>query len=317
MINPTNPWKGMLESSQRRIDNKSNHNIFWITDLEGRYGFYLKSKLLFKNIKKTANLKGILVLKRNSANNGELFLILNDKEDWQIFYSLCEDLISVTHKYEKDDAMVSAVEVRLNRWQRLLKQDRNNEMSLEKQMGLFGELSCIIQILQPNIGVISAIISWVGADFDKQDFLLDEAIIEVKAYRTSKSPVVKISSLKQLFSEKEPIYLLTYGLSQSENGESIETLVSIINKLLEDKPNEIKEIFEDKLLEYGYIPELIRMQFYKFIIDKNRIFHVADNFPKITPLEVMEHIVSVKYSIDLIKCIEFEKDIKSIFPLGV
>jgi len=258
MINPINPWKGMSESSQRRVDNKSNHDLFWITDLEGRYGFYLKSNLLFKNIDKTANLKGILVLKRNSSNNGELFLILNDKEDWQIFYSLCEDLISVTHKYEKDDAMVSAVEVRLNRWQRLLKQNRNNEMSLEKQMGLFGELSCIIQILQPNIGVIPAIISWVGADFDKQDFLLDEAIIEVKAYRTSKSPVVKISSLKQLFSEKEPIYLLTYGLSQSENGESIETLVSKINKLLEDKPNEIKEIFEDKLLEYGYIPECSR-----------------------------------------------------------
>lgn len=311
MIN--NPWINMQESSQRRIDTESEHNLFWITDLEGKYGFKLQSKNLFKNIKPPANLKGISILKRNSTYNfGELFLVLNNKEDWQIFHSLCEDLVSITHKYESDEAMISAVEVRLKRWQQLLKQDRNQDMSLERQMGLFSELICLKNIVLPKVGLEQAIISWVGADFDKQDFLLDKAIIEVKSYRTTKSPIINISSLQQLYSDKEPIYLLTYSLMQSENGISIETLVEDIKTLLENKPEDLLNTFENKLLEYGYVPEIVKTPFFKFIVDKNRAFFVSDDFPKISPLHVQNQILNVKYSINLLQCKDFEVKVDSI-----
>ena len=199
MTNTSNPWQDMQESTQRRIKSNTPHNLFWITDLEGNYGFLLQSKDLFTDVKSPANLKGIQLLKRNSTYKyGELFLVLNDKEDWQIFYTLCNDLTSITDNYDSDKAMISAVEVRLKRWQQLLQQDRNQIMNLQRQMGLFCELLCLRDIILPKYGVEQAIISWVGADFDKQDFLLDNAIIEIKSYKTSKGQTAYISSIKQL-----------------------------------------------------------------------------------------------------------------------
>jgi hypothetical protein len=313
--NIKNQWYGMSESSERRIDSDidTEHNLFWITDLEGKYGFCIKSKNLFESIKSPANLNGISILKRNSIYNyGELFLVLNNKDDWQIFHSLCEDLISITHKYDNDEAMVNAVEVRLKRWQQLLKQDRNQDMSLERQMGLFTELLCLKDIITPKIGIEQAIISWVGADFDKQDFLLDNAIIEVKSYRTTKSPTIGISSLQQLHSDKEPIFLLAYSLMQSDNGMNISSLVKDIEQLLESEPQDINNIFENKLLEYGYIPEIVKTPFFKFIVDKIKAYYVSDSFPKISPEHVKSQIIKVKYSIDLIQCEEFKVEIDSI-----
>ena len=303
----------MQESAQRRIESITTHNIFWVTDLEGKYGFCLQSKNIFESIKPPANLNGVSILKRNSTYNfGELFLILNNKEDWQIFNSLCEDLISITHKYDSDEAMINAVEVRLKRWQQLLKQDRNQDMSLERQMGLFTELLCLKDIITPKIGIEQAITSWVGADFDKQDFLLDNAIIEVKSYRTTRSPIINISSLQQLHSDKEPIFLLAYSLMQSDNGTDINSLVKEIEKLLENEPEDVLNIFDNKLLEYGYIPEIVKSPFYKFIIDKTKAYYVSDNFPKISPKYIKSQIIKVKYSIDLIQCEEFEVEVNSI-----
>jgi len=313
MIKNINPWLDMKESARRRIESIAEHNLFWITDLEGKYGFCLQSKNLFESIKPPANLNGVSILKRNSTYNyGELFLILNNKEDWQIFHSLCDDLISITHKYDSDEAMINAVEIRLKRWQQLLKQDRNQNMSLERQMGLFTELLCLKDIITPKIGISQAITSWVGADFDKQDFLLDNAIIEVKSYRTTKSPIINISSLQQLHSDKEPIYLLTYSLMQSDNGTDVDFLVREINKLLETEPEDVLNVFDNKLLEYGYIPEIVKTPFLKFIVDKTKAYYVCDNFPKISPEHVQSQIVKVKYAIDLIQCEEFETGIDSI-----
>ncbi|MDY0194952.1 MAG: PD-(D/E)XK motif protein [Sulfurovaceae bacterium] len=313
MISNVNPWLNMKESSQRRIESITNHNLFWITDLEGKYGFCLQSRNPFTSIRSPANLNGVSILKRNSVYNyGELFLILNNKEDWQIFHSLCEDLISITHKYGNDEAMIGAVEIRLKRWQQLLKQDRNQDMSLERQMGLFSELLCLKDIVTPKVGLEQAIISWVGADFDKQDFLLDNAIIEVKSYRTTKSPLINISSLQQLHSDKEPIYLLTYSLMQSDNGVSVDSLVNEIEILLEDEPKELQNVFDNKLLEYGFIPEIVKTPFFKFLVDKNRAFFVSDKFPKILPSHVKSQITKVKYTIDLLQCSEFEIEIDSM-----
>ncbi len=313
MTKNINPWLNMKESARRRVESVSTHNIFWVTDLEGKYGFCLQSKNLFESIKPPANLNGVSILKRNSTYNyGELFLILNSKEDWQIFHSLCEDLISITYKYDNDEAMINAVEVRLKRWQQLLKQDRNQNMTLERQMGLFTELLCIKDIIAPKIGISQAVTAWVGADFDKQDFLLDNAIIEVKSYRTTKSPIINISSLQQLHSDKEPIYLVTYSLMQSDNGTSADSLVGEINKLLETEPEDVLNLFDNKLLEYGYIPEIVKTPFFKFIVDKTKAYYVSDDFPKILPEHVKNQIIKVKYSIDLIQCKEFEIEIDSI-----
>lgn len=309
-----NPWLSMHESSRRRVDSDTPHNIFWITDLQGNYGFCLQTKNIFKDTDKVASLKGITVIKRNTQeNNGELFLILNKKEDWQIFHTLCEDLVAVTHRYDTDEKMISAVEIRLKRWQDLLKKNQGREMTLELQMGLFAELLTLRDIIAEKYGIRSAVISWVGPELDKQDFLLDDLVIEVKSHRTSKGPVVHISSPYQLFSEKIPLYLLSFSLTRIEKGNSIEDIAVSIRKILEKDSADYLDMFNNKLIEYGYIPELITEPLFRFMVDSKRSFFISDEFPKILPSIIKSQIISIKYSIDLSKCNEYEVELKNIF----
>lgn len=317
MTNNESPWIKMTESTQRRIDYDTKHNLFWITDLHGNYGFCIQAKNIIINSDDKIKLKGISMIKRNSDKNYvELFLILNNKEDWQIFLALCEDLIGVTKRYDTDEKMLSAVEIRLRRWQQLLRQDRNQEMSLEKQMGLFSELMCLKEVVTLKTGIKQAIISWVGPEYDKQDFLLNDAAIEVKSYRTSKGENVQISSIQQLNSDKEPLFLMSYALTNFENGLSIEDISKSIRELLVQESSEIMDLFEYKLIEYGYIPEIINQPLHKFIIDKLKVFYVSDSFPKISSDNIKSQITSVKYSIDLSQCSNYEVELKAFLEGG-
>ena len=313
MMSNQNPWQQMPESTQRRVDAEISHDMFWMVDPQGRYGFYLKTPKSFDDGISIPNLKGITAVKRTSPEGeGELFLILNDKDDWEIFQVLCNDLINTATQCGIDEEIIDAVEIRLRRWHLLLKQERQRNLTIEVQMGLFSELICLRDTIAPKVGIKQAAISWVGPNFDKQDFLMENSAVEVKSYRTSRGPIVEISSAKQLTSEKESLYLLTYGLTNSDEGLTIEDIAKSISAMLSAESAGAVDAFESKLMNCGYIPELIREPLIKFKLDRNRSYQVTEDFPKINASDLKVQIVSVNYSIDLTLCAEFEIKLDSI-----
>jgi hypothetical protein len=318
MINDECPWEHMPNSSQRRIYVQGSHNFFWIIDIRGNYGLCIQAKEIPIETDNKINLKGITIVKRNYSNEiSELFLILNNNDDWQIFLALCEDLIKIANLFVTDFKMFTAVETRLKRWQQLLKIEHNSVFTIEKQMGLFSELLCLRDVVSEKLGFKQGIISWVGPEFDKQDFLMDEVAIEVKSYRTTKGDIVNISSQYQLQSEKDRLFLITYALTSSENGLSLEELVESIKKQLISESNWVLELFENKLIEYGFIPELFKEPLHKFIFDNEKVYFISDSFPRIISKNVKHQITSVKYTIDLSFCDEFKVKRDSIFEEGV
>ena len=64
-----NPWLNMLPDSVRRVDSEIIHNLFWMIDQKGDYGFYLKTSEEFKNIEIDIKLRGISLIKRNHEKN--------------------------------------------------------------------------------------------------------------------------------------------------------------------------------------------------------------------------------------------------------
>ena len=141
---------------------------------------------------------------------------------------------------------------------------------------------------------------------------MDRSAVEVKSYRTSKGSIASISSVQQLSSDKKSLFLIAYGLTESENGLSAADIADSIKDLLKAQPGESLDLFENKLAQYGYIPELIKEPLIKFITDKSRAYAVTDEFPKIDAENVRSQIISVKYSIDLSRCTEFETDLNSV-----
>ena len=312
-MNKNNPWKNMPESSKRRVSEETDRNLFWMTDLRGDYGFFIQTSDAFDDTKWTINLKGISVLKRNSQDQrGELILVLNNREDWQIFKILCDDLTTEALRCETDRKMIAAAEARLKRWQQLLRQDLHRELTTEVQMGLFSELLCLRDIIAPKIGIEQAVSAWVGPDLDKQDFLMERSAVEVKSYRTSKGSIISISSVQQLTSDKESLFLVTYGLTPTDNGQSIEDIANRIKERIVSSSGESLDLFENKLAQYGYIPEILKEPLMKFVSDKTRAYSVTDQFPKIDAQLIQSQIVFVKYAVDLSRCADFEIDLTSL-----
>lgn len=320
MTNSISPWLGMRNLSQRRVDASIHHDIFWITDVNGKYGFQISTDICSEINCEEVSLRGIQLIIDNTRyiNQIDFFLILQNNVDWEIFRALCDDLIKVVRDNPEGKEMISAVELRLRRWQQLLKQDNRSPFSLQQQMGLFSELLCLKNIVLPKLGIHQAITSWNGPELDKQDFLLDDAALEVKSYRTSKGDTINISSLKQLDSEKSSMYLAAYALTPSENGISIYDLAEEIRLIIREIStlSQLEELFESKLIAYGYVPELINDELHSFIVDNQRLFTVTDTFPRITPKDVRDPIASVSYSIDLSKCLDYETNLEDFNSEG-
>lgn len=313
MIGYENPWRDMNNSSQRRAVAESPHNLFWILDHYGNYGFLIVTDKQGINSENNLSLKGITIHKRSvNTDINEFFLVLNSRQDWDLFYALCRNLIQVILQHTNQKKMILAVEKRLKRWQQLLKQQRN-PFTIEKQMGLFSELQCLKEVVMTISETVNdAIISWVGPDFDKQDFLLSKAVIEVKSYRTSKGEAASISSAQQLYSEKEPFYLFSYALTTTDSGLSVADVSKEVRQVILSYSVQSLELFDEKLMQYGYIPELIHEPLQRFTIDKLKVFNIQTGFPRIVPTDIPSQISLVKYSIDLSQCGEFEVDINDI-----
>lgn len=315
MIEYNNPWDEVSRGARRRANLK--YDIFWVKeDSQGDYGICIEVPSKEEIPISKLELKDIDVLKglNRVRETFEWFLILRNREEWQIFLVLCEDLIREASKAEDEKAMLIVMETRLKRWQNLLKKSLTSSLTVELQMGLFAELSCLKHFIAPQLGLPSAIQMWVGPESDKQDYLLDKLAIEVKSYRTSKGDKVTISSKEQLSSEKELLYLFTYALTISENGQSIAQIVNNIKVELERTDNySIIDLLDIKLLEYGYSPILHKEEnLEKFIVDKTRAFIVDEEFPKITSGNIPLEITSIKYQIDLSRCNQFEVELKYI-----
>lgn len=312
MSNLNNPWESLAPSSMRRIKETTERNLFWIRDTNGSFGFLVQSSRPFSDPSKVVQLYGIDVIKRNVGRQGDLYLILRDSDDWEIFFAVCNDLITQSLESKSDDALEKKVEERLKRWQRLLSLPRD-KLTSETQMGLFAELRALQDILVPRIGLAQAIRSWVGPEADRQDFLLDSAALEVKCYKATKGECVTISSAHQLASDKTHLYLIAYSVTPSDNGQSIASLAEYISTELDRLClNDEKFDFEEKLAKFGFFFKLPTGIFSKFLIDTLRCFEVQDGFPRFLPSQVPSGIISVKYALDLSRCHKFSVRVTEI-----
>ena len=297
-----NPWENLSRLTQIRINNITNHNLFWFKDALDKYGLLIQCKDGSFSESHIINLKGIQIEIDQEENPNKLLLILRDREDWEIFKVLCNDLINVVADEIDDTAMINEISRRLERWQKLLQYDLKTVFSSQKQKGLFSELIVLKELVVTKYNYVEAVESWKGPLFHKQDFIFENTALEVKSYSSSESKVVKISSKEQLNSPKLNFFLAAVGMSENRRGKNISHLV---NDIVKELPESFVNIFNDKLVSYAYIPELIKEPLINFVVDAIDYYKVADNFPKIIPENTAFAINKVEYSIDLGKCGEF------------
>lgn len=314
-----NPWEDMPLGSKRRASIP--HDIFWIKEeVRGEYGLKISLKQIDASILKIEEIKfrNIEFLKApRNQDEIEWYLLLKETEEWELFLKLCNDLIEQVEHVKKEETALNVIVNRLKRWQKLLMNRADNQLSLEVQMGLFTELYTLLYHVSKYTSIKDAVHSWGGPELDIQDFIFGERVLEVKSHKAARGEFITISSPYQLYSVKKSFNLIVYALSTNERGQTIADLINLIKIELEKEMlvNEM-DLLDLKTAQYGYFDLIHKDNLLNFHIDRVSAYEVNDTFPKIKIEDVPEGILNLKYQVDLTKCEEYKVDIESLFEGG-
>jgi hypothetical protein len=188
-----------------------------------------------------------------------------------------------------------------------------DELSREKQLGLYGEMFFLKNVLMKKIGIQRAMSSWKGYDGERHDFEIPSISFEVKATETKAPFRIKISNEKQLeIGKLKYLYLVVYNIVSSES--NIGDLPLIVNSIinsLKQHPILLTE-FKKNIMRVGYdfSSENKYNRSYTILNLKNENYNITDKFPTIltsdiNKLKSTKAILDVKYSINMDACSKF------------
>jgi len=284
-----NPWTAIGVPAQdvfsRRADERHPLDLSWGRDPYGRFLFIYE----FTDIKsipdKLSILNGIdvklLTPGKNHTKKCMLILILKDEKDWEIFLSLCRDIITATQGLDIDSKATKVILRRLNRWQEFLKNARSDLLPESSIKGLIGELLFMSRHVSTHFGIGQAVQFWQGPEDLPQDFNIENCAVEVKCQLGATSPHVHIASADQLCSQLPEMYLYVVTLGKADiDSDMVINLPLLINNIreeLESDPLAI-ERFNNLLYQTGYIDSDGYSQF-NYILVNEKMFAVKSGFP--------------------------------------
>lgn len=299
-----NPWS-KIERPYKNLNailaDKDNFlEFFWAKDSIGNLLFILHTTLDVKNGKKIPKLNGIKISLGKIEKTYQLILTLTSKDDKDIFYTLCMDLLASTKSIEDENIAIRVLLKRLEKWQYFLKHSRN--LIDKKQLkGLIGELFFLKKYLLKNFEVDEALNFWKAPLQSVQDFELNNMAIEVKTKASMNA--ITISSCEQLFTTLNELYLfvltLTDATQKDNNSFNIYDLIKEIRDLI---GLENLDKFNHLLLLYGFL-ELSEYEELYFKISIDEFYEVIDGFPRIS--EIPQSIENLTYRVNLDACKEF------------
>ena len=303
----------MTSYTARLADPENAYNFFWARNADRKFVFRFLGHFPENYFDDAPDMSGITTIVGSEDDREHITLVLEDKEDARIFSYLCKSLLEATAIIPSgnDTAAAKIVLTNLRRWQRLLKARGSKLLSLNEQMGLFGELLVLEDVFLDNLDPGDAISCWNGPMGDEQDFGYGDSLVEVKTSRTTRDREIKISSIAQLDPVSGNISLIhqTVGVFQDEPPASLSLngIVARISERLASASVDIHDLFFVRLLMAGYEqhPEYDKNH---FVPVTRRIFAVEGEFPRLGSRDVRPGISKVFYSILVEHCLPFELD---------
>jgi hypothetical protein len=313
------PWSNIHPSSTGNVLNgilADKNNIlefYWAKDTFGNLLFVLSvSSEIIPNAK-IPKLHGINISIGKHERNNQLVFALEAKDDRDIFYTLCIDLISSTKELHDEEYAVNTVLHRLDKWQHFLK-NRRKIIDKRQLKGLAGELLFLKNYLLKRHCAEDALGFWKAPIQSVHDFEFGSFTVEVKTKSSVNS--IYISSYEQLFSELNHLllYIATLNDSTSEipKAFNIYTLIDDIKTAISDTV--LEEKFENLLMQYGFI-ELEEYGDYWFLFVSDEFYEVKEGFPRITDLP--EGLENLTYRVNLEKCKAFKADSEMLKKVGI
>lgn len=266
---------------------------------------------LLKDLPATGGLSVELVPALQGVPEGQrtLAVALDDQQYVDIFSVFCADLVGgISNCTCVQDAVVLLLG-RLERWQRFLSK-AGDGLSQQAQIGLFGELWMLREILIP-LGGIGMIDAWCGAQRAPQDFIVPGVCaIEVKTTVAMSLSHVRIHGEKQLDEAGLTcLFLLCLRLQRDEGtGRTVNDLVDDLWRMADVAP-EFAALLEQRIADAGWLERhRQRYEGNRFAVAQRRFFHVGAGFPRLLRGALATGIDEVEYRLDLRACESAERD---------
>lgn len=322
MTNNYFPWDNIIipQSDLKliRVDDSHPHAFSWGKDSTGKLLLVLSLPAINEDELRSRKIEltGIKTdIKKLDTGHIYFQLTLLTKENSDIFWTLCNDLIEKTRPVPDLQAALNLVYSRLERWRAFLSKANRNILTLQEIQGLFAELSFLEDCFDhAYVTAQAAVEGWQGPLGAPHDFIFGTEAIEIKSLSGSFADGVRISSEGQLSTHLNFLYLHVVFLMQDfdcKTGLSLNALIHRIREKLAD--GNVLATLDSRLLEFGYI-DISEYEQPCFSISQTRTYEITGDFPKLTPDTIPQGISEVSY---FIRFASMENFLKKDFKPGI
>lgn len=333
MINITEAFRNLIEQAEK----EKSEEVYKLKTLSFSQPFILigvdlitKARRIYIDItdekwnedqlKSFPKWKGVSVTNEYFEQIGPLkektFLIIaqDEEQSEEIFEKLLQNLVDHI-LINEDQVLFVVIYSVLDRWHNFFRFKSNKRLSLEEQMGVFGELYYINNWLgkfeeEPPM-IIDA---WQGPTKHRVDFVKKNIGIEIKTISPKIRDSIRISNEAQLELSNiiKKIYLYVLKIEDTKtDGLSIQDLINSIREQLINRSQTSLVRFNDLLLDL-YILDDVYVDMY-FYIHNEETYEVKENFPKIISSDLPIGVSNVSYTIDLSHCIDYKVETDKVY----
>ena len=292
-------YKGMSNQTvghQKKISVDSCLEVFFGYSFEGNLRLSFLSKNTPPKIESTKILH-VVQGRENKDTYWTSFDLLN-ADLREAYFSFCENMIDSVSKISDEDYALNLLKRRFVTWKTLFQKAASHDISREKLLGIFGELTVLKDIVAPKYGINTAVQAWGGPDMQSKDFTVNETWYEVKTIGAN-TDSIHISSLTQLASEYTGylVVVRAEAVSPEFKGKCSAIIDLVKEILLMISDENIETMLISKVHGIGidiFGSEIVD----QFDVKSVTSYKVNGEFPRITPKNVpYSEIIGVQYEI--------------------
>ena len=281
---------------QKKISVDSCLEVFFGYSFEGNLRLSFLSKNTPPKIESTKILHVVQGRENKDTYWTSFDLLSSDLRE--AYFSFCENMIDSVSRISDENYALSLLKRRFVTWKTLFQKAASHDISREKLLGIFGELTVLKNIVAPKYGINTAVQAWGGPDMQSKDFTVNETWYEVKTIGAN-ADSIHISSLTQLASEYTGhlVVVRAEAVSPEFKGKCSAIIDLVKEILLMISDENIETMLISKVHGIGidiFGSEIVD----QFDVKSVTSYKVNGEFPRITPKNVpYSEIISVQYEI--------------------
>lgn len=232
-----------------------------------------------------------------------------------LFNEMVSDIVRIIKLGNKEGEQRSFFNMikRILMWQQFMERNKDDFcLSLEKQIGLIGELSFLSLVMEAGMLPELALMGWMGPDDNPKDFLFDEIGVEVKSSLRKVDNFININSLDQLdIGSLKSLFLFITDFENSSDGITLPQKVNAIESMFL-KHSIQRDLFWERLSRYGFYRIHSDQYLHRFLLVDCKFYGVKNNFPRLCKQDVSEGVIEVHYKLDKEFISPFEMSVNEI-----